>query len=116
MSDKLRITVSDVRAKLDAGMSRKEINRSYGKTDAEMKALVWSHPTLKFAKARKVYDTIELVDDENQTGQASPANTAGPVSGATDTNAEKAEDRAEGDSGKSWSRTTASEEASTTEE
>jgi uncharacterized membrane-anchored protein YhcB (DUF1043 family) len=60
----LRITVSEVKSLLDQGKSRKEIADHFGKTQAEMQRMVWSHPKLKNLKAKKQYTGIELMDDE----------------------------------------------------
>jgi hypothetical protein len=59
----ITITVSGVLALLDQGMSRKEIAEHYGKTQVEMKKMVWGHPKLKNLKAKKQYTSIELLDD-----------------------------------------------------
>jgi hypothetical protein len=67
----LRITVSEVKSLLDQGKSRKEIADHFGKTQAEMQRMVWSHPKLKNLKAKKQYTGIELMDDED--GDASVA-------------------------------------------
>jgi hypothetical protein len=67
----LRITVSEVKSLLDQGKSRKEIADHFGKTQAEMQRMVWSHPKLKNLKAKKQYTGIELMDDED--GDASIA-------------------------------------------
>jgi hypothetical protein len=61
----LRITVSEVKSLLDQGKSRKEIADHFGKTQAEMQRMVWSHPKLKNLKAKKQYTGIELMDDED---------------------------------------------------
>lgn len=63
----LRITVSEVKSLLDQGKSRKEIADHFGKTQAEMQRMVWSHPKLKNLKAKKQYTSVELVDDEEET-------------------------------------------------
>lgn len=63
----LRITVSEVKSLLDQGKSRKEIAEHFGKTQAEMQRMVWSHPKLKNLKAKKQYTGIELMDDEEDT-------------------------------------------------
>jgi len=59
----LRITISDVLGLLDQGKSRKEIAEHYGRTQLEMKKMVWDHPKLKNRKAKKQYVGIELEDD-----------------------------------------------------
>ena len=59
----LRITISEVKSLLDQGKSRQEIAEHYGKTQAEMKRMVWGHPKLKNLKAKKQYTGIELEDD-----------------------------------------------------
>jgi len=59
----LRITISDVLGLLDQGKSRKEIAEHYGRTQLEMKKMVWDHPKLKNRKAKKQYIGIELEDD-----------------------------------------------------
>lgn len=61
----LRITVSEVKSLLDQGKSRKEIADHFGKSQAEMQRMVWSHPKLKNLKAKKQYTGIELMDDED---------------------------------------------------
>ena len=63
----LRITISEVKSLLDQGKSRKEIADHFGKTQAEMQRMVWSHPKLKNLKAKKQYTSVELVDDEEET-------------------------------------------------
>lgn len=70
----LRITVSEVKSLLDQGKSRKEIAEYYGKSQAEMQRMVWSHPKLKNLKAKKQYTGIELMDDEE--GVDAPIATA----------------------------------------
>ena len=60
----LRITISEVKNLLEQGKSRKEIAEYYGKSQAEMQRMVWSHPKLKNLKAKKQYTGIELMDDE----------------------------------------------------
>lgn len=60
----LRITISEVKALLEQGKSRKEIAEYYGRNQAEMKRMVWSNPKLKNLKAKKQYNDIELVDDD----------------------------------------------------
>jgi hypothetical protein len=67
----LRITISEVKSLLDQGKSRKEIADHFGKSQAEMQRMVWSHPKLKNLKAKKQYTSIELMDDED--GDASVA-------------------------------------------
>ena len=59
----LRITISDVLGLLDQGKSRKEIAEHYGRTQSDMKKMVWDHPKLKNRKAKKQYSGIELEDD-----------------------------------------------------
>ncbi len=59
----LRITISDVLGLLDQGKSRKEIAEHYGRTQSDMKKMVWDHPKLKNRKAKKQYTGIELEDD-----------------------------------------------------
>ena len=59
----LRITISEVLSLLDQGKSRKEIAEHYGRTQTEMKRIVWEHPKLKNRKAKKQYTGIELEDD-----------------------------------------------------
>lgn len=59
----LRITISDVLGLLDQGKSRKEIADHYGRTQSDMKKMVWDHPKLKNRKAKKQYTGIELEDD-----------------------------------------------------
>jgi len=59
----LRITISDVLGLLDQGKSRKEIAEYYGRTQSDMKKMVWDHPKLKNRKAKKQYTGIELEDD-----------------------------------------------------
>ena len=59
----LRITISDVLGLLDQGKSRKEIAEYYGRTQSDMKKMVWDHPKLKNRKAKKQYSGIELEDD-----------------------------------------------------
>jgi uncharacterized membrane-anchored protein YhcB (DUF1043 family) len=61
----LRITISEVKSLLDQGKSRKEIADHFGKSQAEMQRMVWSHPKLKNLKAKKQYTGIELMDDED---------------------------------------------------
>jgi hypothetical protein len=59
----LRITISDVLGLLAEGKSRKEIAEHYGRTQSDMKKMVWDHPKLKNRKAKKQYSGIELEDD-----------------------------------------------------
>ena len=59
----LRITISEVLSLLAQGKSRKEIAEHYGRTQTEMKKIVWDHPKLKNRKAKKQYVGIELEDD-----------------------------------------------------
>lgn len=69
----LRITISEVLSLLDQGKSRKEIAEHYGRTQSEMKRIVWEHPKLKNRKAKKQYTGIELEDDTEETvAQAAP--------------------------------------------
>jgi hypothetical protein len=70
----LRITISEVKSLLDQGKSRKEIADYYGKTQAEMQRMVWSHPKLKNLKAKKQYTGIELEDDEEDAPVAEVEN------------------------------------------
>lgn len=63
----LRITISEVLSLLDQGKSRKEIAEHYGRTQSEMKRIVWEHPKLKNRKAKKQYTGIELEDDTEET-------------------------------------------------
>lgn len=70
----LRITVSEVKSLLDQGKSRKEIAEHFGKTQAEMQRMVWSHPKLKNLKAKKQYTGIELMDDEDDAPVAAVNN------------------------------------------
>lgn len=70
----LRITVSEVKSLLDQGKSRKEIAEYYGKTQAEMQRMVWSHPKLKNLKAKKQYTGIELEDDTDDAPAAEATN------------------------------------------
>jgi len=66
----LRITISEVLSLLDQGKSRKEIAEHYGRTQTEMKRIVWEHPKLKNRKAKKQYTGIELEDDTEDTAAA----------------------------------------------
>jgi hypothetical protein len=66
----LRITISDVLGLLDQGKSRKEIAEHYGRTQLEMKKMVWDHPKLKNRKAKKQYIGIELEDDTEDINDA----------------------------------------------
>lgn len=59
----LRITISEVLSLLDQGKSRKEVAEYYGRTQSDMKKMVWDHPKLKNRKAKKQYSGIELEDD-----------------------------------------------------
>jgi uncharacterized protein (DUF433 family) len=70
----LRITVSEVRTLLNQGKSRKEIAEHYGKTQAEMQRMVWSHPKLKNLKAKKQYTGIELEDDTDDDAPVAEVN------------------------------------------
>lgn len=88
----VRITISEVLSLLAQGKSRKEIAEHYGRTQTEMKNIVWNHPKLKNRKAKKQYVGIELEDDtadindstglaEVRTAQGQPevAHTPEPV-------------------------------------
>lgn len=66
----LRITISDVLGLLDQGKSRKEIAEHYGRTQSDMKKMVWDHPKLKNRKAKKQYTGIELEDDTEDINDA----------------------------------------------
>ena len=66
----LRITISEVLSLLDQGKSRKEIAEHYGRTQTEMKRIVWEHAELKNRKAKKQYTGIELEDDTEDTAAA----------------------------------------------
>lgn len=59
------ITIQGVLALLQDGKSRAEIAQHYGKSQKEMKEMVWSHPKLKNRKAKKqLVSDIVLVDEE----------------------------------------------------
>jgi DNA repair ATPase RecN len=62
----LKITISEVKELLNQGKSRKEIAEHFGRTQLEMKKMVWSHPKLKNLKAKKQYTGIELEDDTDE--------------------------------------------------
>jgi len=89
----LVIKISEVKALLDQGKSRKEIAEHFGKTQTEMKLLVWSSPKLKNLKAKKQYTGIQLEDDVEdeptaEAEQAPVAEAAEIQAGAPDTTAD----------------------------
>lgn len=71
----LRITISDVLGLLDQGKSRKEIAEYYGRTQSDMKKMVWDHPKLKNRKAKKQYTGIELEDDTEDINDVAEVNS-----------------------------------------
>mgnify|MGYP003436536566 CR=1 FL=1 len=71
----LRITISEVLNLLDQGKSRKEIAEYYGRTQSDMKKMVWDHPKLKNRKAKKQYSGIELEDDTEDINDFSEVNS-----------------------------------------
>jgi hypothetical protein len=75
----LRITISDVLGLLDQGKSRKEIAEHYGRTQSDMKKMVWDHPKLKNRKAKKQYSGIELEDDTEDINDVAQVNSEAPV-------------------------------------
>ena len=75
----LRITISDVLGLLDQGKSRKEVAEHYGRTQSDMKKMVWDHPKLKNRKAKKQYSGIELEDDTEDINDVAQVNSEAPV-------------------------------------
>ena len=75
----LRITISDVLGLLAEGKSRKEIAEHYGRTQSDMKKMVWDHPKLKNRKAKKQYSGIELEDDTEDINDVAQVNSEAPV-------------------------------------
>ena len=71
----LRITISEVLNLLDQGKSRKEIAEYYGRTQSDMKKMVWDHPKLKNRKAKKQYSGIELEDDTEDINDVAEVNS-----------------------------------------
>ena len=62
MEEKKQVTVSELKALLDAGKSRKEITKMFGWNSREA-ALIWSNPALKGLKKAKYSIGVTLVDD-----------------------------------------------------
>lgn len=66
MEEKKQVTVSEIKALLDAGKSRKEITNIFGWNPREAE-IIWSNPALKGLKKAKYSVGITLVDDTPQT-------------------------------------------------
>ena len=63
MEEKKPVTVSEIKALLDAGKTREEINKIYGWNPREAKEVIWSNPALKGLKKAKYSIGVSLIDD-----------------------------------------------------
>lgn len=77
-TEKKQVTVSQLLADVNAGLTRSEIKAKYELSGKDM-ATAFSHPKLKGVKAKAKSD-FELVDD---TDEASQDEVAGPVEDTT---------------------------------
>ena len=76
MSDKVQLTVSGIKADLNQGLSRPEIQAKYGLSTRDLKSL-FSHPKLKGLKTKPV-PQFELIDDEEDVVVATPTEAPTP--------------------------------------
>jgi len=68
MLSEMEIIISAIKAQLEAGITRKEINTQLELNPREIKAL-WSHPALKGIKVAKFKNELVFVDDTKEAVQ-----------------------------------------------
>lgn len=74
MSEQKKVTIAGIKARLNAGKTRKEIAEEFGTTVPQLNKHVFSHPELKGLKTKKKPDVVLVTEDElNSSPNQSPS-------------------------------------------